>query len=98
MAVLQTNGKFACPVCGPQMRSHRSRSLRKEVFDEYKHFLSKKHSYQTNEKYIFNGKEETRLKPRRMTPGLWMKQYKGYSNCNLMWTKLSFNHYIHEMF
>ena len=60
------------------MRSHRSRSLRKEVFDEYKHFLSKKHSYQTNEKYIFNGKEETRLKPRRMTPSLWMKQYKRY--------------------
>jgi hypothetical protein len=33
---LQTNGKFACPVCGPRIKSRRSRSLAKEVFDEYR--------------------------------------------------------------
>ena len=40
---LQTKGKFACPVCGPKMKSRHSKSLLKEVFDEYRHFLSKNH-------------------------------------------------------
>ena len=57
--VIQTKGKFACPVCGPKMKSHRSKSLRKEVFDEYRNFLSKNHKYRTTEKNIFNGKQET---------------------------------------
>ena len=35
---LQTKGKFACPVCGPKIKYRRSKSLRKEVFDEYRHF------------------------------------------------------------
>ena len=60
---LQTKGKFACLVCSPNMKSHRSRSLEKEVFDEHRHFLSKNHTYQMSKKYIFNGKEETTLKP-----------------------------------
>ena len=60
---LQTKGKFACPVCGPKMKSCHSRSLGKEVFDEYRHFLSKNHRYHTIEKHLFNGKEETGLKP-----------------------------------
>ena len=55
---LQTKGKFACPVCGPRIKSHRSRSLAKEVFDEYRHFLPKNHSYRTIDKEKFNGKEE----------------------------------------
>ena len=38
---LQTKGKFACLVCGPKIKSHRSKSLRKDVFDEYRNFLSK---------------------------------------------------------
>jgi hypothetical protein len=38
------------------------------VFDEYRHFLPKKHKYRTTKKHIFNWKEETRLKPRRMIP------------------------------
>ena len=38
---LQTKGKFGCPVCDPKIKSQRSKSLRKEVFDEYRHFLSK---------------------------------------------------------
>ena len=80
LAALQTKGKCACPICGPKMKSHHSRSLGKKVFDEYKQFLSKNHRYRTSEKYIFNGKEETRLKPRRVTPHLWKKQYKRYSN------------------
>ena len=75
MAGLQTKGKFTCLVCGPKMRSRHYRSLRKEVFDEYRHFLSKNRMYRTTEKYIFNGKEETKLKPRRITPRLWKKQY-----------------------
>jgi hypothetical protein len=75
LAGLQTKGKFACPVCGPKMKSRRSRSLGKEVFDEYRHFLSKNHRYRSTEKHIFNGKEETGLKPQRMTPRLWKLQY-----------------------
>ena len=42
---LQTKGKFACPVCGPKIKSRRSKILRKEVFDEYMHFVSKNHRY-----------------------------------------------------
>ena len=72
---LQTKVKFACPVCGPKIKSRRSKRLRKEVFDEHRHFLSKNHRYRTTEKNIFNGKRENALKPRRMTPHLWNMQY-----------------------
>ena len=30
---IQTKGNFACQVCGPKIKSRRSKSLRKEVFD-----------------------------------------------------------------
>jgi hypothetical protein len=65
---LQTKGKIACPVCGLGMRSRHSRSLGKELFDEYVHFLPKNHRYRNTDKHIFNGKEESGIKPRRMTP------------------------------
>lgn len=41
LAGLQTNAKFVSRVCGPKMKSHCLRSLGKEVFDEYRNFLSK---------------------------------------------------------
>ena len=53
IAGLQTKGKFACPVCGPKIKYRRSKSLRKEVFDEYRHFLSKNHRYRKTEKKYF---------------------------------------------
>ena len=37
---LQTKGKLACPVFGPNMKSYCSRSLGKQLFDEYKHFIN----------------------------------------------------------
>ena len=46
-------------ICGPKMKSHRSTSLGKQVFDEYRHFLHRNHKYQTTKKHLFNGKEET---------------------------------------
>ena len=49
----QTKGKFACPICGPKIKSRRSKSLRKEVFDEYRHLLSKNHRYRKTEKKYF---------------------------------------------
>ena len=55
---LQTKGKFACPICGPRIKSRCSRSLAKEVFYEYRSFLPKNHSYRTTDKEKFNGKEE----------------------------------------
>ena len=72
---LRTKGKFACPFCGPKIKPHRSKRLRKEVFDEYRNFLSRNHRYRTTERNNFNGKQETALKPRRMTPHLWKMQY-----------------------
>ena len=57
------------------MKCCHSRTLGKEVFDEYRHFLSKNHKYLSTKKHIFNGKEETGLKPRRMTPHIWWLQY-----------------------
>ena len=72
---LQTKRKFACPVCGPRIKSCHSRSLAKEVFDEYKKFFPKNHRYRTTEKTKFNGKEENGKKPRRMTPHLWKLKY-----------------------
>jgi hypothetical protein len=68
-------GKFACPFFGPKMKSCRSIFLGKEVFDEYRPFLSKNHKYCTTEKAIFNGKQETGLKPQRMMPHLWKFAY-----------------------
>jgi hypothetical protein len=57
------------------MKYRHSKSLGKMVFDEYRHLLPKNHRYRTTEKHIFNGKEETGLKPRRMTPHLWRLEY-----------------------
>jgi hypothetical protein len=45
LVVLQTKGKFSCPVCGRKMKSLSLRSLGNEVFDEYIDFLSKNHRY-----------------------------------------------------
>ena len=59
------------PSCGPTIKYRRPRSLGKEVFDEYRYFLPKNHSYRTTNKEKFNGKEENGKKPRRMTPRLW---------------------------
>jgi hypothetical protein len=56
-------GKFSCPVYGPRIKFRCSRSLAKEVFDEYRHFLPKNHSYRTTDKAKFNGKEKNRKKP-----------------------------------
>jgi hypothetical protein len=75
LVCLQTNGKFACPVCVPRIKSHRSRSFGKQVFDEYRHFFPNNHSYQTADKEKFNGKEENGKKPQRMTPHLWKLEY-----------------------
>ena len=72
---LQTKGKFACLVCGPKMKSHHSRSLRKKVFDEFRKFLHNNHRYQISKKHLFNGKEKTSSRPRRMTPHLWKLEY-----------------------
>jgi hypothetical protein len=60
---LQTKGKFAYPTCGPKMKSHRSKSLGNEVFDEYRNFLSENHRYCTTGKHILNRKYEIGLKP-----------------------------------
>ena len=67
---IETKGKFSCPVCGPKMKSRHSKSLGKEVLDEYRKFLSKNHRYRITKNNLFNGKEETGLKPRRITPHL----------------------------
>jgi hypothetical protein len=46
------------------MKCSHSKSLGKEVFDEYRNFLSKNHRYRSTEKkHLFNGKEEPGLKP-----------------------------------
>jgi hypothetical protein len=58
------------------MKYRRSKRLGKEVFDEYRHFLSKNHKYRITEKDLFNGKQETGLKPQRMTPCLWKLTYE----------------------
>ena len=76
---LQTKGKFSCPLCGLKMKSRHSRSLGKEMFYEYKRFLYKNHSYRSIEKHLFNGKEETGLRPRRMTPCAWKLQHNRVS-------------------
>ena len=57
------------------MKSRQSKSLGNEVFDEYRHFFSKKHKYRTTEKNLFNVKQDIGLKPQRMTPHLWKLAY-----------------------
>ena len=42
---IQTKEKFACPFCGPKFKSHHSKILGKEVFDEYRNFFSNNHRY-----------------------------------------------------
>ena len=72
------------------MKYRHSKCLGKEVFDEYRHFLSKNHMYCTTEKHIFNAKEETRLKPRRMAPHQWKLEY----NRNHQGTKFVYVSYM----
>ena len=62
------------------MKYRHSPDLGKMVFDEFRHFLSRNHKYCIAEKHIFNDKEETGLKPRRMTPQLWMLEYNRINN------------------
>ena len=50
---LQTMGKFPCLICGPKIKYCHSKILRKGLFDEYRHFLSKNHRYRTR-KNIFS--------------------------------------------
>jgi predicted RNA-binding Zn-ribbon protein involved in translation (DUF1610 family) len=57
LASLQAKGKFACPICGPRMKSRHSRSLGKEVFDEYRNFLHKNHRYRTTKNIFSMGKK-----------------------------------------
>jgi hypothetical protein len=57
------------------MKYLHSKALGNMVFDEYKNLLLKNHRYRTTEKHLFNGKEETGLKPRRMIPHLWRLEY-----------------------
>ena len=45
------------------------------MFDEYRNFLPKNHSYRTTDKEKFNGKEENVKEPQRMTPHLWNLEY-----------------------
>ena len=68
-------GKFACLFCGLKMKSHHSRSLGKQVFDEFRKFLHNNHKYRITKKYIFNGKEETTSRPQGMTHHLWKLEY-----------------------
>ena len=94
LAGLQTKGNFSCPVCGPKIKYHHSRGLGKEVFDEYRHFLSKNQRYPTPKKDLFNEKEETGVRQQRMKTCVWNLQYNSLSrygsNC------LCIN--IHDMF
>ena len=57
------------------MKCRHSRSLGKQVFDEFRHFLHNNHRYWISKKHLFNGKEETSSRPRRMTPHLWKLEY-----------------------
>jgi hypothetical protein len=82
------------------MKYHHSKSLGKMAFDEYMHLLPKNHRYRTTEKHLFNGKEETGLKPQRMTPHLWRLEYNRnhkvlnfimyHRSCNVL--NVYFNH------
>ena len=45
------------------------------MFDEFIHFLHNNNRYRIAEKYLFNGKEETTSKARRMTPHMWKLEY-----------------------
>ena len=92
---LQTKGKFACPVCGPKIKSCSSKSLRKEVFDEYRHFFSKNHRYRTTDKHLFNGKQDIALKMQRITPQLWKLQYN--RNCQGTYISNYMSIIIYEM-
>ena len=71
----QKKRKFTCPICGPKMKSCHSKSLGKQVFDEYRHFLHKNHKHWIAKKHIFNGKEEKTSKPWRMTPHVLKLEY-----------------------
>ena len=73
--VIQRKGRIACPVCGPKIKYCHSKRLGNEVFYEYMHFLSKNHRHRTTDKHLFNGKQETTLKPQRMTPHLCKLKY-----------------------
>jgi len=45
------------------------------VFYGYRYFLPNNSRYRTIEKHIFNSKEDTEIKPQRMTPHVWKLEY-----------------------
>ena len=62
------------------MKYRHSPDLGKMVYDEYRKFLSRNHKYFSTSKHVFNDKEETGLKPQRMTPRLWKLEYNRINN------------------
>ena len=50
-------------------------SIGKKVFNEFRNFLHNNHKYQITEKHLFNEKEETKSRPRKMTPHVWKLEY-----------------------
>ena len=61
-----TKGYKGCPVCGPQVESRFSKSLRKNIFQGHRRYLSENHPFRFM-KDSFNGKPEHRSKPTRVT-------------------------------
>ena len=61
-----TKGYQGCPVCGPQVDSRFSKSLRKTVFQGHRRYLPENHPFRFMTE-SFNGKEDHRRKPTRVS-------------------------------
>jgi len=61
-----TKGYQGCPICGPNVDSRFSRSLRKNIFQGHRRYLPAEHHLRFMTE-VFNGKEEHRCKPSRVT-------------------------------
>lgn len=61
-----TKGYQGCPICGPQVDSRFSKSLRKNIFQGHRRYLPQNHHFRFM-RDAFNGKEEHRGKPCRVS-------------------------------
>ena len=63
-----TKGYRACPICGPNTISRRSKALKKNCFDcQARRFLPPRHPRRTSEAEKYNGIPELRPKPPPVT-------------------------------
>ncbi|KAH7833075.1 hypothetical protein Vadar_002868 [Vaccinium darrowii] len=68
-------GRLACPCCHKDMRSSWLKSIEKHIYTDHRQLLEDSHVFR-RDKRLFNGKEESRKTPCRLTGSMELDELK----------------------